>query len=80
MFIKIETKKSIMERFIDEMNSYRSFVLSFDVSDNTAKELFYQAQGVMLTYCDMYPKYEEEMYDIWEKEYYYAMTARVGER
>ena len=80
MFIKIETKKSILERFIDEMNSYRSFVLSFDVSDETAKELFYQAQGVMLTYLDLYPKYEEEMYDIWEKEYYYAMTARVGER
>ena len=80
MFTKIATKKSILERFIDEMNSYRSFVLSFDVSDETAKELFYQAQGVMLTYLDLYPKYEEEMYDIWEKEYYYAMTARVGER
>jgi hypothetical protein len=79
MFIKIETKKSILERFIDEMNTYRSFVLAFDVSNENASKLFFQAQGVMLTYCDMYPKYEEEIYDIWEQEYYYAMTARVGE-
>lgn len=79
MFIKIETKKSIIERFKDEMDSYRSFVLAFDVSNENASKLFFQAQGVMLTYCDMYPKYEEEIYDIWEQEYYYAMTARVGE-
>lgn len=79
MFIRIESKKSVMERFIDEMNSYRSFVLGFDVPDETAKNLFYQARGVMLTYCELYLKYEEEMYNIWEQDYYPAMTKRVGE-
>lgn len=79
MFIRIENKKSVMERFIDEMDSYRSFVLGFDVSDDLASKHFYQAQGVMLTYCDIYPKYADEIYDIWEQDYYYAMTARVGE-
>jgi hypothetical protein len=79
MFIRIESKKSVMERFIDEMNSYRSFVLGFDVSDDLASKHFYQAQGVMLTYCELYPKYEEEIYDIWVQDYYSAMTQRVGE-
>lgn len=79
MFIKIETKKSIIERFKDEMDSYRSFVLAFDVSDKNANKLFYQANGVMLTYCDLYPKYADEIYDIWALDYYPAMTQRVGE-
>jgi hypothetical protein len=79
MFIRIESKKSIIERFIDEMNSYRSFVLGFDVSDDLASKHFYQANGVMLTYCDIYYEYADEIYDIWEQDYYPAMTARVGE-
>ena len=77
MFIK--TKKAIIDEFKYKMNAYRSFVCGYDVDDAARLRMFHQAAGVFCTYVDLFPKYADEISDLWYDDYYPAMEKVTGD-